>query len=101
MWDSGTRHGLRRVATGLPFGHVAGLVGDERRARIGVTGLDTDHAVHAPMLDIKRRRHSRPKRRPGWCVVVYFRRNESPPNRHAIGGPAGRVDVASADWTAL
>ena len=55
MRAPGTAFG--HVSADLPFGDIARLVGDQRRAGVGVAGLDTDHAVHAAVIDVERSRH--------------------------------------------
>src|SRR5271166_3560730 len=87
--DAGTS--MRRIHAGIPFGHIAGLIGDKRRAGIAVAELDTSHIVHAPMIDTRGGRNLRTQCATLGSVVANIRLDELAPEGDAPGGPSGGV----------
>ena len=101
MRDADAGACMGRVTAGLPFGDIAGLVGNQRRAGIGVGGLHSDHTMHAAMLDVEARRQSPSCGRALRRILIDRRRDLGAPDRHARRSPTCRGDIAFANWPAL
>src|SRR5277367_6681589 len=97
MRDAYTRSGVRRVVTGIPFGNIARLIGDERRACIGITKFDTSHVVHAAMIDACASPDFRAQRRPFRRIVANMAGDEPSPDGHSRRSPSGSIAVAQTN----